>query len=118
MIFPRDASISGPMKKEDLSRRSFMARGLMLGAAAGTASWVLSGCGGSDLQCTDTSGLTAQEIQVRQSLEYVDATPFPDKRCSLCRFYTAAQSQSQCGGCQLVKGPIHPDGYCKSYVTR
>jgi hypothetical protein len=109
------------MNKEDrgISRRSFMARGLMLGAVAGATGAILAGCGGgSDLTCTDTSGLTPQELATRQSLEYSDHSPFPDKRCSACRFYQPSAEQSQCGRCQLVKGPIHPDGYCKSYVAR
>src|SRR5687768_5396348 len=111
---------SRPMAKDDaISRRSFLARGLMLGDAAGAVPILASSCGGgSNLQCTDTSGLTAQEIAVRQSLEYTDVSPQADKRCSICRFYTAAASQDRCGGCTLIKGPIHPDGYCKSFVAR
>lgn len=107
-------------KQDAISRRSFMARGLMLGAVAGATGAILQGCGGggSDLQCTDTAALTPQELATRQSLEYVDRTPFPDKRCSACRFYQPAPSQAVCGGCTLIKGPIHPDGYCKSYVAR
>src|SRR5690349_3888793 len=103
-------------EKDPISRRSFLARGLMLGAAAGALPVLASACGGSsNLQCTDVSSLTPAELATRQSLEYTDHSPQADKRCSICRFFTAAQSQDQCGTCQLVKGPIHPDGMCKSF---
>lgn len=88
---------------------------VVIGAGAGL---VATGCGGeqAELTCTDTSGLPPADLATRQTLEYVDRTPFPEKRCDNCRFFQAVPNQ--CGACQLVKGPINPAGYCKSWVAK
>lgn len=45
-------------------------------------------------------------------------SPYPDKICANCQLYVPAESPDQCGGCQLIKGPIHPNGYCTSWVQK
>jgi len=122
-----------------ISRRSFLQRMSLLGAVSiGTGS-MLSACGGgsenadadggdmdggetdaaasADFSCTDTSGLTEQELATRENLGYVDESPDPEKLCSNCQFYQPA-GEGECGGCTLIKGPIHPDGYCNSWVAK
>ncbi|MBW2629495.1 MAG: high-potential iron-sulfur protein [Deltaproteobacteria bacterium] len=37
--------------------------------------------------------------------------------CSNCAFYKVGK-ENQCGGCTLVKGPIHPLGYCNSWAAK
>jgi len=68
--------------------------------------------------CTDTSGLSSDEIQARTVLAYGDASPFPDKTCAGCQQYVAPakSSDGDCGACKVLKGPIHPRGYCKSFA--
>jgi hypothetical protein len=128
------------MKDENsISRRSFLRRLSLLGAVSIGAGSVLSACGGGSenadadggdmdtgetepmaddsFTCTDTSGLTEQELATRQNLGYVDESPNPEKLCSNCQFYQPA-AEGQCGGCTLIKGPIHPDGYCNSWVAK
>lgn len=112
--------MSDRMTRRDMMKRSL----LVLGATAGAGA-VLAGCGddgdaggGSDLSCTDTSGLTEAEKQLRQQQEYTDSTPYPDKRCDNCQLYQAPQEEGTCGGCQVMKGPIHPAGYCKLWVAK
>lgn len=77
----------------------------------------LLACGKKQLTCTDTSGLSADETATRTTLGYVDQTPDPSKACSACQLYKAA-AEGQCGGCGVIKGPVHPDGTCKSWVKK
>lgn len=69
------------------------------------------------LDCTDVSGLTEAEKTTRQSLAYVDQSPNPAKLCANCNLFLPA-SDGGCGGCTVVKGPIHPNGYCNSWVQK
>ena len=66
--------------------------------------------------CMDTSGLTDADIAMRGQVNYVDMTPDPEKTCANCQLYTAPEAGMQCGGCTVVKGPIHPKGYCDLWV--
>jgi len=104
-----------------ITRRDLFKKTLMVGAAAAGAGYLLSACGdddgGGELTCTDTSGLSDQETQQRQAQEYVDASPNPQETCANCRFYQAPQ-ESGCGTCQVIKGPVHPQGYCKLWAAQ
>ena len=53
---------------------------------------------------------------MRNSLQYVDNSPYPEKLCKNCEFWQP-EGAAECGGCQLIKGPIHPMGYCTSWVA-
>jgi hypothetical protein len=53
---------------------------------------------------------------VRKTLAYVDRTPDPSKPCVKCLQYVPAAEADQCGGCKLMKGPIHPKGYCTAFA--
>ena len=67
--------------------------------------------------CNDLSGLTEQEVAQREQLQYVAQSPKPESVCSNCRFWQASQDEeSACGGCQLIKGPIHPNGWCQTWA--
>lgn len=111
-----------------LSRRDFFQRAAVLGAAAALMPPVLLACdpnreasprapktSAGEFTCTDESGLTEQEKSVRAVQEYVDRTPRNDQDCANCGLYTEAPA-GQCGGCTVVPGPIHPDGWCKIWV--
>lgn len=108
------------MRDDKLSRRSALK---VLGAApmlaAGAAS-VLSACGKKNEpdSCNDVSGLSDAEKTARSALQYTDKSPHPDKRCELCNLYQPPGDPSQCGSCQVVKGPIHPKGYCTAFVAK
>lgn len=108
---------------EKIGRRDAARRALVVLGAAAFAPSLLAGCGGEDeagggaLTCTDASGLSSAEIQTRQAQSYVDASPHPDRKCDGCRFYTQPAQPGTCGGCQVLAGPIHPDGYCDLYAA-
>ncbi|PEN09299.1 hypothetical protein CRI93_00790 [Longimonas halophila] len=119
-----------------VSRRSFLQRISALGIAGVGASTVLSACGGgsddasstgddssgsADFSCDDLSGLSDQQISQRetqtQALQYVEESPNPDQNCANCSFWQAPEGNANCGGCQLFPGPVHPDGWCNSWVA-
>lgn len=69
------------------------------------------------LSCTDVSNLTEEQIQTRKSVQYVDDSPNEEKQCNNCRLFEPPDATEECGGCQVVPGPIHPQGYCTSWVS-
>ncbi|GAB5518450.1 MAG: hypothetical protein RhofKO_07010 [Rhodothermales bacterium] len=110
------------MTHDTKSRRHFLRQLGALTVVGTTTTVALSACGGGDggaaaLTCTDTTGLAEADINMRQSVQYVDETPDPAKPCSACALYTAA-AEGQCGGCTVVKGPIHPDGWCTLWAPK
>jgi hypothetical protein len=67
--------------------------------------------------CSDVSALSEGEKVARNALQYTDKSPQPDKLCSGCTYFTPGQPGA-CGACQLVKGPIHPKGYCTAFSAK
>ncbi len=101
---------------EKLSRRDVLQQSAAFGALVvlGTA------CSKKEaaLTCTDTTGLSATDVQVRTSLAYVDASTEPGKTCAGCQQFVPPAAAGTCGGCKVIKGPINPNGYCKSFVAK
>ena len=65
--------------------------------------------------CNDLSGVAEADLKQRESLGYVAKSTEADKNCTNCRFYQAGTQANGCGGCQLFKGPVTPEGYCKTW---
>lgn len=109
---------------DQISRKDFLVKGLVTGVAIAGAGAILSACKKEEkkaetaVSCNDTTGLTPEDIQQRTNLQYVDQTPDPTKRCDGCALYVAPAAGAACGGCNLVKGPIAPAGYCTSWVAK
>lgn len=109
------------MNEEKMGRREVARRALVVLGAAALAPTVFAGCGGGgagELTCTDTSGLNPTQLQTRQSQNYTDSSPRGSEKCSTCRFYQAPNQQGSCGTCQVIAGPIHPDGYCDLFAAQ
>lgn len=112
------------MKK--LNRRDFLQRAAVLGAATVGGSAFLAACqsgggesgggGGGGFACDDLSGLTDAEKATRAGVNYADQSTTEGQNCANCTHYTAAAA-GECGGCAVVKGPIHPEGWCTLWVT-
>lgn len=69
--------------------------------------------------CPSDVVLSTEQIAIRNNLRYVDATPISTRTCDNCRLYTEAMRGTSClGGCKIVPGPIHPKGYCISWLAR
>ena len=102
--------------QEKLSRREALGNAAALGA--------LVAFGGAcskkpvALSCTDTTGLAPADLTVRTSLAYVDASMEPGKACQSCQQFVAPPAPGSCGSCKILKGPINPGGYCKSFVAK
>lgn len=67
--------------------------------------------------CTDVSKLTKKQVETRKALEYVDASPHAEKQCNNCQLFEQPGEGEECGGCQVVPGPIHPKGYCTAWIS-
>jgi hypothetical protein len=102
---------------DKLSRRDVLHRS----AALSVLALVGSACGKETkktLTCTDTSSITPTDLNVRSTLAYVDVSTEPGKSCSNCQQFVAGPDADHCGTCKVVKGPINPKGYCKSYAAK
>lgn len=102
---------------DDLSRRDLLAQSLVLGAAAAFGA---AACSKKEpaLACTDTTGLAPADLTIRTTLAYVDVSVEPGKTCSNCQQFNAPPTPGTCGTCKVLKGPINPSGYCKSFVAK
>lgn len=68
--------------------------------------------------CSSQQELSEDQQAIRKNLRYVDDTPVSGRTCDNCRLYTLPKDSDNCGGCQIVPGPIHPKGYCISWLAR
>jgi hypothetical protein len=73
---------------------------------------------GPPSSCNDVSGLTADEANLRKTLAYVDRSPDQAKTCEKCQQWVEPPSEDKCGGCKIMKGPVHPKGYCTAFVAK
>lgn len=133
------------MSDNEISRKDFLKRITMLGAIGIGSSSLLAACGGGKKSgsttsqmksaqngsaesgaqttaeadpCTDISGLTDAQKKMRKSLQYTGHSPYANKRCDNCNFFTPATQGKSCGSCSIVAGPINPQGYCTSWVKK
>lgn len=100
-----------------LSRRIWLRRSLQL-CVTGALWAVVAGCHKETaLVCADPARLTDQEINLRDSLHYIEQSPDGDRVCGGCAFFERAASAA-CGTCKLLKGPVNPKGHCDSWNKR
>ncbi len=101
---------------KSLSRREALERVLQGGALLALP--ILGfGCSKKELQCSDTTGLSPAEVDARNGLHYDDHAPDSSKTCDACQLYKPG-GQDACGGCLVVKGPIHPKGTCTVWAKK
>jgi hypothetical protein len=111
---------------DKINRKDFFKRAALLGVTAASLPAFIESCGGNSKKnspanndpCSDTSGLTADQLQTRKTFQYTGHSPHNDKYCSICNFFIKPQGNAHCGTCQVVKGPINPDGYCNSFIKK
>ena len=68
--------------------------------------------------CNDLSQLTPDERITRTTFKYQPVAKDPTKLCVTCNFWTSDPKGGLCGGCTLVKGPIHPKASCMSWAAK
>lgn len=127
------------MKNDDkMTRRELLVKTAAAGAITLGAGAFLAACepkksgdgaagpgaaadGAADKSCNDPQDLAAlseAEIKQRQALQYVDASPKPEQNCANCQLYVEPASGKFCGGCNVLKGPVNPDGWCTAWVKK
>ena len=102
-----------------LNRREFLERAAVLGAGIGLGAFVI-GCnsgGSASFTCTDTTGLSEDEIAMRTTQAYVDTSTDAAKNCANCIHYSAA-AEGACGTCAVLKGGVHPAGNCNLWMAQ
>jgi len=90
-------------------------RQLLLSSAALGAVFVASACKRSDT--CPPSQLSPDDKKLRETLHYTDHSSDPQKLCNGCQQYLP-NTDADCGGCKLMKGFIHPAGYCAAFSAR
>ena len=116
--------------QEGSTRRLFIQRTWHSCLALLAAASAFSGCGKADKQedntaasasptdCGDLSGVTQEQIAVREKLGYVNESPLPDNQCQNCNLYLPPKEGERCGGCMLFKGPVYASGYCTYWTPK
>jgi hypothetical protein len=102
---------------EKLSRRDLFQHSAALGVLVVVGA---GACGKPQkklLVCSDTSALSASDMQVRASLAYADIAPDPTKMCVSCQQFLPGAPDA-CGTCKVLKGPVSPAGNCKAYAAK
>ena len=120
------------MANNSFSRKDFLKKVSLFSVVAAGSSAILTACGGAGETesaeeaasapaadpCADLTGLADSDKQMRTALGYVKEGEDPAKRCDNCHLYILPAEGSNCGGCALFKGPVHPEGYCNSWVIK
>lgn len=70
-----------------------------------------------DDPCNDLSNLNEADKATRKTFDYVGNSPDPAKVCINCTHFRPAEDGTACGTCELVKGPINPNGYCTQWFA-
>lgn len=119
--------------KDKFTRKDFLKRISMLFAGVAGAGSIITACGGGEAPeakkaapppkkkadpCSDYSGLTQAEIDIRSNFNYLKVSPDPAKLCDNCFYWTEPEGDSPCGGCTIIKGPIHAKGYCNQWAVQ
>ena len=116
--------------EKNINRKNFIKKISIGGVILFGGSALLSACGGKDngklpqttqkanSPCADVSGLTDAELATRTSNDYTVASPYNDKMCAICNLFIPPNGNNPCGSCQVVKGPISPQGYCKLWIKK
>jgi hypothetical protein len=116
--FPDAGPTDAPMN-DKLSRRDLLEQSAVFGVVVVLG---VAACGKERraLSCTDTTGLTPEELTVRTSpaVAYADIAVDPGKPCNRCQHFLPAPTANTCGACKVVKGPINPIGGCKLFVVK
>jgi len=94
------------------SRRDF----LSIAAAAPLVALGASRALAEGAACADPASLPMAQQGMRQSLNYLPASPDVKKHCALCAFFKG--DKPGCGACQLLNGPVDAGGVCDSFAAK
>ena len=94
------------------TRRRFLL--VIAPTALGLVGWA---CKKEEFSCNDVTGLQPADIEARKSLEYKERADKPELACSNCAQFVPPES-SACATCRIMRGPIHPEGWCKVFAPK
>ena len=95
-------------KKTEYSRRSVVKLGAQVPVVAATAG-LLTACGEEEVVlCANPNSLSFSENSIRQANNYTESSPYADKNCLNCAFFTAEHAGEDgavpnCGDCSILK---------------
>src|SRR5262249_30134609 len=98
------------------ARRRLLTGSALLGAASlGAAATLLGGC--KRAETCPPAQLAAEDQKLRLTPHYTERPPDPEKLCSGRQQYPP-DTDPRAAGCKLIKGPIHPAGYCAAFTSK
>jgi len=77
---------------------------------------VLPGCNRAPSTCVDPALLSRGEEQMRTTRAYVDTSTLAGRQCDNCQFFRA-DTEGECGHCEIMNGPVSRGGYCTSWAA-
>ena len=92
------------------TRRAFLHRGALFALS-------IVGCRERGFDCNDSNRLSPADTKARSDVRYVETSSTPSTACDVCQYWINGSSNS-CGGCRLLRGPIHPKGTCRLFVMK
>jgi hypothetical protein len=98
-------------------RRALQILGAGLGAASGVLALTGSEARAEALNCKTKAPIDPGALQMRRTLQYVEKSVTPGKKCSTCAQFEAGKYK-ECGGCKLFGGAVNPEGNCLSWVAK
>lgn len=98
-----------------LTRRGLLSGGGLLAAAT------FVGCKERqerEFTCLPDAKLPEPEMKARNAVEYVERGTDASRHCDVCQHWQPGKSDDACGGCAVLRGPIHPRGTCRVFTKR
>lgn len=68
--------------------------------------------------CDDLSGLSEQDLKLRETFGYLPKSPVADNQCNNCNLWLPNEEDPSCGKCLLFKGPVYAVGHCTSWAPQ
>lgn len=122
------------MEKKPYSRRKFMNKCLSVGSIFLGGAALLSSCNSeqpgvdekkpatiSGNSCDDLSDVSAEELDKRHRMGYVNKSSAPENYCGNCSLFipkASGEENQECGGCLLFKGPVYKEGHCIQWAAK
>jgi high potential iron-sulfur protein len=99
-------------------RRVLQLLGAWLGAASGVLALTAPAAhAAAALDCKKRAPIDATALQLRRTLQYMEKSNVPGKKCSNCAQFEPGKYKG-CGGCKLFGGAVNPDGHCLSWAAK
>ena len=126
-----EVCFSDKMRSPTINRRTFASKLLDAIAALVWSGIMLIGCSRTKTEadaglqpsasadpCSDLSGVSDNDLDLRKKFAYVKESPVADNQCNNCNLYLPPKPEASCGGCMLFKGPVYSSGYCTYWAPK